>query len=442
MISLVAVEQGDAIADWEYFTYRTGLPGQDCEPCPSGFLRLIGIRDVDDGITPPAGSEFIDGFIAFLTFRIARNRDYLGMCPRIGFCSIACGDNIITDVAGDEIALAFPEQNGAEGHLVLEDPNYDLAACLADYQGESAAESFVYFDPGYICVFGMDDVGDINLNGIEYEIGDATLFSSYFIYGPSVWDPIYYENQILGTDINDDGQTLTIADLVTLTSIIAHGSPVSCQCCFDMNKYHGDDPTAYLAYSFDHGLSVSASSPVDIGGAAFVFQYDGMEPGEAVLSADSSPMTIGSSARDGLLRVLVYSLEGRSLHAGQFDMFTVPVSGAGTMALVEAQFSDAHGNMLDVVTNEVSPATGYELFQNFPNPFNAATRIHFTLPTTSDWTLGIYNIIGQKIEEFAGSNDAGQVDVVWRAENIPSGMYFYKLEAGQFTATRKMVLTK
>jgi hypothetical protein len=80
--------------------------------------------------------------------------------------------------------------------------------------------------------------------------------------------------------------------------------------------------------------------------------------------------------------------------------------------------------------------------QNHPNPFNASTIIEFNLPAASDWNLEIYNILGQKVTEYTGHNDAGPVKIEWEGKNIASGVYFYKIEAGEYINTKKMILLK
>ena len=84
----------------------------------------------------------------------------------------------------------------------------------------------------------------------------------------------------------------------------------------------------------------------------------------------------------------------------------------------------------------------FRLMQNHPNPFNPVTEIEFTLPRTTNWALTIYNIVGQKVETFSGHNAAGMVNVNWDASDFSSGIYFYRLETGEFKETKKMILLK
>jgi hypothetical protein len=152
-------------------------------------------------------------------------------------------------------------------------------------------------------------------------------------------------------------------------------------------------------------------------------------------------MTLRSSDVNGELRVLVFSMEHNAITAGNHDLFTLPLND-NTVELVEVQFSDAEGNMLAVNTNKIAPPTAFALSQNYPNPFNAGTVISFALPVASDWSMSVYNVAGQLVKEFKGHNEAGMVNLHWDAANAASGIYFYKLNAGDFTANKKMVLMK
>ncbi len=81
--------------------------------------------------------------------------------------------------------------------------------------------------------------------------------------------------------------------------------------------------------------------------------------------------------------------------------------------------------------------------QNFPNPFNASTIIQYNLPSASDVTIEIYDILGRNVETLVqGEQPAGYHQVTWNADDASSGMYFYKIQASEFAETRKMLLLK
>ncbi|KAA3634387.1 MAG: T9SS C-terminal target domain-containing protein [Calditrichaeota bacterium] len=96
----------------------------------------------------------------------------------------------------------------------------------------------------------------------------------------------------------------------------------------------------------------------------------------------------------------------------------------------------------DVVADGNGLPTSFSLSQNYPNPFNPTTNISFDLPKKSDVVLTIYNVTGQKVTEISDSYDAGSHTINWDASNNASGIYFYKLNAGDFTDTKKMMLIK
>ncbi len=85
----------------------------------------------------------------------------------------------------------------------------------------------------------------------------------------------------------------------------------------------------------------------------------------------------------------------------------------------------------------------FSLKQNYPNPFNPYTKIGFTLPIESNVKISIYNLIGQKVTEVVNSKfSAGNHSVNFSAGNLSSGIYLYKIEAGNFTSVKKMQLMK
>jgi hypothetical protein len=93
------------------------------------------------------------------------------------------------------------------------------------------------------------------------------------------------------------------------------------------------------------------------------------------------------------------------------------------------------------------PAAGISAV-NYPNPFNPETNILFSIPENTDVSLNIYNIKGQKIDTLVNSRlSAGQHNLIWKGKDsnnnpVPSGVYLYKLKAGTYTLTKKMILLK
>jgi hypothetical protein len=87
--------------------------------------------------------------------------------------------------------------------------------------------------------------------------------------------------------------------------------------------------------------------------------------------------------------------------------------------------------------------TSFSLFPNYPNPFNASTTIQYNLPKASNVTIDIYDILGRKVETLVSQRkQPGMYTVVWDAKDIPSGIYFYKLQAGDYSQSKKCVILK
>ncbi|MGE5314944.1 MAG: putative Ig domain-containing protein [Acidobacteriota bacterium] len=144
---------------------------------------------------------------------------------------------------------------------------------------------------------------------------------------------------------------------------------------------------------------------------------------------------------------------------GRDSSYTATFSTSGTY-VVTVVFSDQGGLQDSVKWVVLSVTTGvksetaaapkeYELAQNYPNPFNPSTTISFALPKASAVTVEIFNIVGARIRTLIRGQvmNAALHSVVWDGKNdngeqMPSGMYLYRISAGSFTATRKMAMLK
>ena len=94
------------------------------------------------------------------------------------------------------------------------------------------------------------------------------------------------------------------------------------------------------------------------------------------------------------------------------------------------------------VENNFTPA-GYSLSQNYPNPFNPSTKINFSLAKASYVRLDVYNVLGQHVETLIDQNmKAGEHEYNFNASRLSSGVYLYKINAGNYIQTRKLILLK
>ena len=99
--------------------------------------------------------------------------------------------------------------------------------------------------------------------------------------------------------------------------------------------------------------------------------------------------------------------------------------------------------LVEVDRPEVSLPTYTELHQNHPNPFNASTQMGYSLAEAGNVTLRVYDLAGRLVETlFDSHQEAGEHVVTWDASQVSSGVYFYKLTAGDYAETKRMMLVK
>lgn len=144
-------------------------------------------------------------------------------------------------------------------------------------------------------------------------------------------------------------------------------------------------------------------------------------------------------------------------HGGDFGirtgMFFCPADTSGVLVFTNGEtsidpianemFNYASGYIIGVPQISSDIPARFSLYRNYPNPFNPVTNIRYEIPKTSHVRLVIYNALGQEIESLVNETlQPGSYKVVWNANNYPSGVYFFKLTAEDYTETRKMILLK
>ncbi len=93
------------------------------------------------------------------------------------------------------------------------------------------------------------------------------------------------------------------------------------------------------------------------------------------------------------------------------------------------------------IEDENTTHVGYRLNQNYPNPFNPSTEISFSLAKSSFVIMEIYNSLGQKVAALINNKmNSGSYKVKFNASNLSSGIYYYKIQAGEFQSVKKMLL--
>jgi hypothetical protein len=463
ILDALAVRAGQLIEDcrWEYFTYRIGAQADCGDACPSGLIRIVAIADTDNGpyhplcYGPPDTETYA---LARLKFLVTVDRNVECQFIPVFFFWTDCGDNALSSKDGNQLIIdraiydyddsliwdeeddsQFPEEDripfvGAPDSCLNTDPDKPTPVRHVNFKNGGV---------DIICVDSIDARGDVNLDGIPFEIADATVFTNYFIYGLRAFT-INIEGQIAATDVNIDGVPLTVADLTFMIRVISGDTVLT-------SKPIAPDQQASLALEVvPSRASVRISSRVDIGALWLVIKHSGYKLGTPRMGNCAPDMSIRTCDEDGTLKILIYSLEeGRRIPAGSGNILFIPLDGEGKLDVAEVQLSDYFGRTL-ACTRETEQGLpdDYILRQNYPNPFNTATEIIYRIPEAAHVRLDIVNISGQRIITLVDGEQAeGFYRIIWNGLDqsggrVASGVYFYRLEADGYHQTRKMTLLK
>jgi hypothetical protein len=243
------------------------------------------------------------------------------------------------------------------------------------------------------------------------------------------------------------------------------------------NPPAGSDPDIILHHSTDGGTTWSAgmrvnSDPINNGKIQYFPSLDIDDEGglnilyydDRNTSSDSTDVFISRST-DGGNTWGEFSIKnsrfkpkpilgGSSAYQG--DHIVLLSVGDNLYALWMADYSGIYQVWLSVIERNIlavenaqdSPVNEFTLFQNYPNPFNPSTTINFSVPSSEFVTLKVYDVLGTEVatlvneEKPAGSYEAEFTVGQDSRPDIASGVYFYKLQAGNFIETKKMVLLR
>lgn len=126
-------------------------------------------------------------------------------------------------------------------------------------------------------------------------------------------------------------------------------------------------------------------------------------------------------------------------HSLAFVTHQASASNASGIQLIKPDFISVSQSL----STEGNVPVSFGLQQNYPNPFNPATVIQYAIPNAARVELSVYNVLGQKVSTLVDEEmAAGNYSVEWDASQYSSGVYFYRIVAGDYNATKKMMLVK
>ena len=192
--------------------------------------------------------------------------------------------------------------------------------------------------------------------------------------------------------------------------------------------YPGCRPHAIASRDYDLDGDIDMAVPNNECNSVSVF----LNNGDGTFTLQST-----LSAGTGTNHVVAEDFDGD----GDFDLAVENFDNDGSPGNTVSVFmNDA---ISTVAENESAIPTFYSIEQNYPNPFNPSTEIQFSLPRRSFVTLKMFDIVGREVATLVLQElDAGTHRTRWDAAAMPSGVYFYRLQAGAFTDAKKLIIVR
>jgi len=183
---------------------------------------------------------------------------------------------------------------------------------------------------------------------------------------------------------------------------------------------------------FEYTVNIQQAGDYNI--TAYVAS-DGSKAGQFILKFGLKYSSFTTASTGGWSTYSTVSNILKNLKAGQ-QVMRLEVNNAG-FYLDKITFSPV------TAVNSQDMPTRFELFDNYPNPFNPSTTIAFNLPSRSLVTLKIYDLLGREVATLVSEVlDGGKYIRQWNSKNVASGVYFYRIQAGDFVQTKKLLLMK
>lgn len=150
-------------------------------------------------------------------------------------------------------------------------------------------------------------------------------------------------------------------------------------------------------------------------------------------SSDNGETFISKNDNLGKSRITASMVYNNYIYAGNGNYAQVPVS----------VWKRPLSELTSIDDKDVAKITSFVLYQNHPNPFNPITRIQYSIAGRQYVTLKVYDVLGTEVKTLVSEiKEAGSYSAEFNAENLPSGVYIYKLQAGNFTEAKKMTLIR
>ena len=390
---------GTRTKDFEYFTYTdqsAGVPGH---------VKIEGVAHISESIPDLASGN---GAIASLDFHIINN----------------------LTAGGATLPIRF---------ITVDSTNY-TDNTLTDSSGARIEQTQIVYSEGYVHVLevGLIRIGDVNLNGVAYEVSDVVYFYNYLM-NPTQYpfDVLQYAN----SDINGDGIVASLADLIALINEVTGNNSIR-----KVSSTEGLSANVWTTAT-EMGTSFSYDAGFEVGGVFAILNTTD----EITVDDIRSPfgnITLLKRIDSTEVRILLFSVDGLTMPPG--GNVCLEIDNLENFDIEKIELASADGEAVSVVraAKEVALPEEFALHQNYPNPFNPQTTISFDLAAAARAEMAVYNVLGQEVRLLIdGYLPAGKHSVVWdgRDDNnqqVSSGVYFYRLVSQGNALTRKMIMLK
>lgn len=302
--------------------------------------------------------------------------------------------------------------------------------------------------------------GDVNGDGC-LDILDILLVVDHIIGRDSLEGEAFLRADlapwISGTpEPNPDGvvnvQDLSLLQNIILTGVYPNGTEINA-CSFVITTPAGGYNTNAQQtniYISRNGITIYLDSEAEIRGVQAEFSNTGNYSGDIKINTSLGQGYYYSG--DNKLRVLLYDRSGmKTLSSGNNFLANIPFPVENPqdvtvekIILISSANERLFENKLEIKYQDPPPLPlEFNLYQNFPNPFNPGTRIAYSIPRDEMVTIKVFDLLGNEIQtlvnEFQTQN---YYEILFNAENLSSGIYFYQMKAGEFVQTKKMILLR
>ncbi|BDQ01435.1 T9SS type A sorting domain-containing protein [Ignavibacterium sp.] len=302
--------------------------------------------------------------------------------------------------------------------------------------------------------------GDVNGDGC-LDILDILLVVDHIIGRDSLEGEAFLRADLApwvpgAPEPNPDGvvnvQDLSLLQNIILTGVYPNGTEINACSYIVANPVNGFDESNQKTNIFitKNGITLYLDSDEEIRGVQAEFSNTGNYAGDISINT-----TLGQGHYyfgENILRVLLYDRAGiRTLRSGNNFLAHLPFPISNPqyvtvekIILINSNNERLTDNKLEIKYQDPPPLPlEFNLYQNFPNPFNPGTRIAYSIPRDEVVTIKVFDLLGNEIktlvDEFQTQN---YYEIQFNAENLSSGIYFYQMKAGDFIQTKKMILLR